>query len=74
MTSSGLGEMSMGCQAEDLACADSEARTPIGASGICLDIFLHKNVLYFQTLFKSSASTKSARFSSASVISENDFI
>ena len=53
MTSEGLGEMfegdsadmgagkcllvSMGGQAEDLACADPGARTPIGASGnICI--------------------------------------
>ena len=46
MTSEGLGEMFegdsadtcggvlMGGQAEGLACADPEARTPIGASGI----------------------------------------
>ena len=50
MTSEGLGEMfegdsadtcaeicllmSMGCRAEGLACADPEARTPIGGSGI----------------------------------------
>ena len=49
MTSEGMGEMfegdsadkcagkfllvSMGCRAEGLACADPEARAPIGASG-----------------------------------------
>ena len=43
MTSEGLGEMfegdsavSMGGQAEGLACADPGARTPIGASGFLL--------------------------------------
>ena len=56
MTSEGLGEMfegdsadmcagkislvSMGVRAEGLECADPEARTPIGASGIVFQILL----------------------------------
>ena len=31
-----LSLVSIGCQVEGLACADPGARTPIGASGICI--------------------------------------
>ena len=69
MTSEGLGEMfegdsadmcagkfplvSMGGRAEDLACADPGARTPIGASGNLLDILYIK--ISKETLTTASA-------------------
>ena len=38
MTSEGLGEMIMGGLEECCACAGTEARTPIGNSGITHDV------------------------------------
>ena len=83
MTSEGLGEMfegdsadmcagkfplvSMGGQAEGLACADPGARTPIGASGIFLTFFVRKPLLSVSIMLNSACTFYLLPFNTANL-------